>query len=250
MGYSRGNDRGGGRDRGRGGFGGNRGGGRDRERPEMHKAVCSDCGVNCEVPFKPTNDKPIYCSDCFRGHENDSGGGRDRGRGGFAGDRGGRDRGGDRGGRSGFGRSDREMHKAVCDECGKNCEVPFRPTNDKPIYCSECFGNKDQGGRDRGGRGGSKGPDNSKQLKEIIEKLDKLISVIAPTTKHKISLTDKKTTSKTKSISNPKRENRKTVSKPKKVSKKKVVKEKAKKVVKKAAKKKPTAKKKAAPKKK
>ena len=240
MGYSRGNDRGGGRDRGRGGFGGNRGGGRDRERPEMHKATCSDCGDNCEVPFKPTNDKPIYCSDCFRGHDNDSGGGRDRGRGG--------DRGGDRGG---FGRSDREMHKAVCDECGKNCEVPFRPTNDKPIYCSECFGNKEQGGRDRGGRGGSNAPDNSKQLKEIVEKLVKILNVIAPTIQHKISLDDKKKkTSKTKSISNPKRENRKTVSKPKKVSKKKVEKEKAKKVAKKAVKKKPAAKKKTAPKKK
>lgn len=40
-----------------------RGGG--RERPQMHRAVCSDCGANCEVPFRPTGDKPVYCSDCF-----------------------------------------------------------------------------------------------------------------------------------------------------------------------------------------
>lgn len=66
-------------------FGGNRGGfggGRDgnRERPDMHKAVCSDCGKGCEVPFRPTGDKPVYCSDCFKnqGHDNsrDSRGGR------------------------------------------------------------------------------------------------------------------------------------------------------------------------------
>ncbi len=26
------------------------------------------------------------------------------------------------------------MHSAVCDDCGKRCEVPFRPTGDKPIF--------------------------------------------------------------------------------------------------------------------
>ena len=33
----------------------------------------------------------------------------------------------------------REMHKAVCAECGKNCEVPFEPTEGKPVFCRECF---------------------------------------------------------------------------------------------------------------
>lgn len=32
----------------------------------MNKAICSECGNACEVPFKPTGDKPVYCSDCFR----------------------------------------------------------------------------------------------------------------------------------------------------------------------------------------
>jgi len=35
---------------------------------EMHKAVCSDCGQECEVPFKPTEGKPVYCRDCFQKH--------------------------------------------------------------------------------------------------------------------------------------------------------------------------------------
>ena len=34
-------------------------------RPAMHSAVCADCGQSCEVPFKPTGDKPVYCSSCF-----------------------------------------------------------------------------------------------------------------------------------------------------------------------------------------
>ena len=33
----------------------------------------------------------------------------------------------------------REMHKATCSECGNECEVPFKPTEGKPVYCKECF---------------------------------------------------------------------------------------------------------------
>ncbi len=34
------------------------------------------------------------------------------------------------------------MHQAVCNKCGKPCEVPFRPTGDRPVYCNVCFGGK------------------------------------------------------------------------------------------------------------
>ena len=33
---------------------------------EMHKATCSGCGQECEVPFKPKEGRPVYCRDCFR----------------------------------------------------------------------------------------------------------------------------------------------------------------------------------------
>jgi CxxC-x17-CxxC domain-containing protein len=51
----------------RGGFSGGRGGGRsfDRGPREMHKAICSECGKECEVPFKPTEGKPVFCRECF-----------------------------------------------------------------------------------------------------------------------------------------------------------------------------------------
>ena len=32
-----------------------------------------------------------------------------------------------------------EMHEVVCDKCGEKCEVPFKPTSSKPVYCSECY---------------------------------------------------------------------------------------------------------------
>jgi CxxC-x17-CxxC domain-containing protein len=72
--------------------------------------------------------------------------------GGFAG-RGGRPSfgGGNRGGFRGNDRGPVTMHKVVCDECKKPCEVPFLPTAGKPVYCSACFGGKREGGNDRGG---------------------------------------------------------------------------------------------------
>jgi CxxC-x17-CxxC domain-containing protein len=33
---------------------------------EMFTATCSSCGREARVPFRPTNGKPVYCSDCFR----------------------------------------------------------------------------------------------------------------------------------------------------------------------------------------
>ncbi len=38
-----------------------------------------------------------------------------------------------------FNRSPRDMHKSVCAECGKECEVPFQPTGNRPVYCQECW---------------------------------------------------------------------------------------------------------------
>ena len=52
------------------------------------------------------------------------------------------DKGGSGGGRGDFG--DREMHKATCAECNQECEVPFKPSGDRPVYCKECFSKKRQ----------------------------------------------------------------------------------------------------------
>ena len=32
-------------------------------------AVCSDCGLECEVPFQPKVDKPVYCQKCWLNHK-------------------------------------------------------------------------------------------------------------------------------------------------------------------------------------
>lgn len=130
-------------------------------------------------------------------------GGDRGGRGGFGGgDRGGR--GGDRGGFRGGDRGPVTMHRAVCGDCGNNCEVPFRPNGDRPVLCNDCFGGKRDGG-DRGGRKdfGSREPkrdfndrpsasfskptqdtsDLKKQLSEMNTKIERLVNMFEKFTK-------------------------------------------------------------------
>jgi CxxC-x17-CxxC domain-containing protein len=39
----------------------------------------------------------------------------------------------------GYERSPREMFSATCSSCGREAQVPFRPSGAKPVYCSDCF---------------------------------------------------------------------------------------------------------------
>ncbi|MFH0854973.1 MAG: CxxC-x17-CxxC domain-containing protein [Candidatus Omnitrophota bacterium] len=47
---------------------------------------------------------------------------------------------------------ERSFTKAICAECNTECEVPFRPTGDRPVYCKECFSRRQEAS---GGSGGS-----------------------------------------------------------------------------------------------
>ena len=107
-------------------------------------------------------------------------------------------RGNDRGGGGGFAGRDSErsqMHQATCSECGKSCEVPFRPTGDKPVYCSDCFRNKRGGDFNRperrdfnrpamqtGPSGAVQANQPSQQLQAIHQKLDKILQILSQTT--------------------------------------------------------------------
>ncbi len=42
---------------------------RFRERV-LHKAICADCNRECEVPFKPSGGRPVYCKECFSKRKN------------------------------------------------------------------------------------------------------------------------------------------------------------------------------------
>ncbi|MBI4992760.1 MAG: hypothetical protein HZC26_01305 [Candidatus Magasanikbacteria bacterium] len=116
----------------------------------------------------------------------------DKGRGGFDRDRG--NRGGGFSGGRGFDRRDdgsKQMHHATCSECGQDCEVPFRPTGDRPVFCSNCFKSKGAPARsfapksfDRGDRRGSFSSGNTgggvskAQIDLLNIKLDKILSLL------------------------------------------------------------------------
>ncbi len=48
-----------------GGFRGNKGNQQFGGQKQMFAATCADCRKQCEVPFQPSGDKPVYCKDCF-----------------------------------------------------------------------------------------------------------------------------------------------------------------------------------------
>jgi CxxC-x17-CxxC domain-containing protein len=166
------------------------------------------------------------------------------------GNRGGGFRGGNGGGRPSYGgnrggdRGEVSMHKAVCDECHKSCEVPFRPSGDKPVYCSDCFSSK-RDNEDRAPRRefSDRGPkrdfdnksssfskpapsqdDVKKQLNEMNIKIDRLIGVVEKLVSNKV---ESKPVVKSTSVILPKVEIKKVVA-VKKVAPVKVI---AKKVV-------------------
>ena len=51
----------------------------------------------------------------------------------------------------GFPSGERPLFAAVCSACGKDTQVPFKPTPGKPVYCRDCYAK-------RGGRAGQRSP--------------------------------------------------------------------------------------------
>lgn len=156
------------------------------DRPELFSATCANCGKLCEVPFRPTGSKPVFCRDCFKNQEGSDSRGSDR-------------RSDNRSsGRSNSG--DREMFDAVCSNCGKDCQIPFRPSQGRDVFCSRCF-DTNQGGeshrperrnfdkpsfnRDSRDTGASRGrtndaPNYKAQFEALNAKMDKILALLAP----------------------------------------------------------------------
>ena len=98
--------------------------------------TCADCGIDfvfsaSEQEFfaqKGFTSAPKRCSSC-RAQRRATGGGSS-----YASSSGGGYNGG-----GGYSRGPREMFDAMCARCGKDTQVPFRPTGARPVYCSDCF---------------------------------------------------------------------------------------------------------------
>lgn len=83
---------------------------------------CAECGKQIsELPFQPSSDRPVYCSDCLRNR------------------RASRPMGG--GGGGGMNRGPRQMYQVdlQCAQCGTAItQLPFQPSGDRPVYCFDC----------------------------------------------------------------------------------------------------------------
>ncbi len=92
--------------------------------------TCRDCGKEFvftagEQEFYATRgfqNEPSRCPECRAARKAQNGGG-----------------GGSRMGGTGGLRQPREMHTVTCAQCGKETQVPFKPSGDRPVYCQDCF---------------------------------------------------------------------------------------------------------------
>ncbi len=48
-------------------------------------------------------------------------------------------------GRQDSGPGERTYTRVICAECNKECEIPFRPSGDRPVYCKVCFSKRKTG---------------------------------------------------------------------------------------------------------
>ena len=100
--------------------------------------TCADCGVEfihsaADQEFyaqKGFGSDPKRCPSCraSRRQMRDSSSGFDV-----------REIGGPRGYERGDYRPQREYFAVICSKCGNAAQVPFKPRQDKPVYCSDCF---------------------------------------------------------------------------------------------------------------
>src|SRR6266542_989537 len=109
--------------------------------------TCRDCGqsftfTSGEQDFYAARgySEPSRCPDCRAQRKAERGGGGGGG-GGYSSY--------SSGGGYSSSRAPREMFSATCSSCGKQAQVPFQPSGDKPVYCSDCF--QQRGGNSRGG---------------------------------------------------------------------------------------------------
>jgi CxxC-x17-CxxC domain-containing protein len=67
-----------------------------------------------------------------------------------------------------------ELFDATCANCGNSCQVPFKPTGQKPVLCRDCFKKNDDAPRF------SRAPraESSDELAEINEKLDRIMAAL------------------------------------------------------------------------
>jgi len=64
------------------------------------------------------------------------------------------------------------MTKVICASCKEECEIPFKPKTDKPVYCRDCYS------KEGNGRSSGRSNNSSRDLDQINEKLNKIMKAL------------------------------------------------------------------------
>lgn len=95
--------------------------GSDRQMYDVD-LTCAQCGAHIsQLPFQPSGDRPVYCSDCNRTYRQNRTGGSSR---------------------APMSRGPRRMFDVnlTCAKCNTPItQLPFQPSGDKPVYCKTCL---------------------------------------------------------------------------------------------------------------
>lgn len=66
---------------------------------------------------------------------------------------------------------ERTFFKAICADCRKECGVPFKPSQDRPVYCKECFAKRKDGRNATGNKPDRKFRKSSRDHKRITKRV-------------------------------------------------------------------------------
>ena len=120
----------------------------------------------------------------------------------------------------------KQMFQTTCSKCGQDCEVPFRPTGARPVFCNNCFKSEDnrrpsfgqpQSNSNRGEKfsAPSSSPNITKEQFSILNtKLDKILEALSSSDRKIVQVKEEKV-----KITEPKKPSKKTKTSDKKKKK-------------------------------
>jgi len=75
-------------------------------------------------------------------------------------------------------RRERVMYKAICADCKKECEVPFKPSQDRPVYCKDCFSKRKSSGSFKPNNNGPRPAPARPAPEGPVQKLQKIMDQV------------------------------------------------------------------------
>lgn len=145
--------------------------------PRLFSATCVECGNECQVPFQPTGNRPVFCRDCFKNQGEGAGNSAapSYAAPSYAAPKKWESRGAD----------EKLLYPAECDTCHNNCKVPFKPTPGRPVYCHRCMAAQNGGASAptftpafAPAAAPAAGKMSEEQFKILNTKLDKLLGIL------------------------------------------------------------------------